>query len=435
VAVHPLAAFLAAYRLAHSLTGMQAWSVPPVPDLPKAHDPSRIRGFDTGRRETVTVGPAEGTARMYVCGITPYDATHIGHANTYVAFDLLHRSWLDRGLSVNYVQNVTDIDDPLLERAAQTGLDWVEVAETQIQLFREDMAALNVLPPTSYVGAVESMPLIVELIEQLQGTGAVYPVDDADHPDLYFAQASDPEFGSLAQLDADDAGRIFAERGGDPGRIGKKDPLDSLVWRLHRAGEPAWDSTFGSGRPGWHIECTAIALDLLGTNFDVQAGGSDLIFPHHEMCASNARAATGEPFAQAYLHSGMVALDGEKMSKSRGNLVFVSTLRQAGVDPMAIRLALLSQHYRADWAWTETVLAAATERLELWREAVRLDTALNADQVLEQVRTALADDLDAPAALAAIDAWAGASVAVDSDDTDAPALVARLCDALLGLAL
>ena len=435
MAVHPLAALLVACEPAHSLTAMQAWSVPPVPDLPEAHNPCRVRAFDTGRREVVAVGPAEGAARMYVCGITPYDATHIGHANTYVAFDLLHRSWLDRGLDVNYVQNVTDIDDPLLERAAQTGVDWAEVAESQTQLFREDMAALNVLPPTSYVGAVESIPLIVDLIEQLQGTGAVYPVADAEHPDLYFAQASDSEFGSLARLDGDEAGRIFAERGGDPDRVGKKDPLDSLVWRQHREGEPAWESTLGAGRPGWHIECTAIALDRLDTNFDVQAGGSDLIFPHHEMCASSARAATGEPFAQAYLHSGMVALDGEKMSKSRGNLVFISTLRQAGVDPMAIRLALLSRHYRVDWDWTDTVLAEAVERLELWREAVRLDTALNADQVLDQVRTALADDLDAPAALAAVDAWAGASLAVDSDDTDAPALVARLCDALLGLAL
>jgi len=388
---------------------MQAWNATPVPPLPKAGQQHPVQAFDTARRDLVTVGPTTGTARLYVCGITPYDATHIGHANTYVAFDLLNRIWRDAGLDVNYVQNITDIDDPLLERAAATGVDWLELAEQQIQLFREDMAALNVLPPRHYIGAVESIPLITRLIEHLQRSQAVYAVDDPGFPDLYFAEASDPEFGSVSHLSEDDAIPIFAERGGDPERPGKKERLDSLVWRLHREGEPGWDSPLGRGRPGWHIECAAIALDLLGANIDVQAGGSDLVFPHHEMCASAARVATDEPFAQAYVHSGMVGLDGAKMSKSRGNLVFVSTLRNAGVDPMAIRLALLDHHYRSDWAWTDDVLTAAEERLSRWREAVRLDAGLNADGVLTQLRAALALDLDAPAALAAVDAWAGAS--------------------------
>ncbi len=414
---------------------MQAWTTTPVPDLPGTQQQHRIRTFDTARREVVGVGPATGTARMYVCGITPYDATHIGHANTYVAFDLLHRLWLDAGLEVNYVQNVTDIDDPLLERAAATGVPWDQIAEQQIQLFREDMSALNVLPPQHYLGAVESIPIIVETIQRLQERGAVYAVDDPDYPDLYFSQLADSEFGSLSHLSVDDATPVFAERGGDPDRSGKKDPLDCLVWRLQRPGEPSWDSPFGPGRPGWHVECTAIALDRLGTGFDVQAGGSDLIFPHHEMSAAHGRVDSDHRFAQAYVHSGMVALDGEKMSKSRGNLVFVSALRNAGVDPMAIRLALLSQHYRSDWAWTEGLLAAATDRLDRWREAVRLDSALNADEVLTQLRAALAGDLDAPTALAAVDAWAGASSAIDSDDTEAPALVARAVDALLGVRL
>ena len=189
---------------------------------------------------------------------------------------------------------------------------------------------------------------------------------------------------------------VFAERGGDPDRPGKQDPLDCLVWRLQRPDEPGWDSPLGRGRPGWHIECTAIALNRLGSDFDVQAGGSDLIFPHHEMCASEARVATDQPFAQLYAHSGMVGLDGEKMSKSKGNLVLVSKLRAAGVDPMAIRLALLSQHYRDDWMWTDDILAAAVERLATWREAVRLDAGLNADATVAAVRAALADDLNAP---------------------------------------
>jgi L-cysteine:1D-myo-inositol 2-amino-2-deoxy-alpha-D-glucopyranoside ligase len=414
---------------------MQAWSSRPVPSLPQSATAPPLRAFDTASQELVDIGPAAGTAGVYVCGITPYDATHIGHANTYVAFDLLNRVWRDRGLQVNHVQNVTDIDDPLLERAAATGTPWAALAEQQTRLYGEDMAALNVLPPRHYVGAVESMPLIVDLIEQLQRDQAVYPVVDSEFEDLYFAQASDSEFGSLAHLPEDEAIALFAERGGDPDRQGKKAPLDCLVWRHARAGEPSWESGMGAGQPGWHIECTAIALDRLGAGFDVQAGGSDLIFPHHEMCAAQGRVASDQPFAQAYLHSGMVGLDGEKMSKSKGNLVFVSSLRAAGVDPMAIRLALLEHHYRDDWDWTDVSLVSAQSRLTRWREAVRLVAGLNADNVLAEVRGALAHDLDAPAALAAVDAWAGASVTIDSDDAEAPALVARVCDALLGVAL
>jgi L-cysteine:1D-myo-inositol 2-amino-2-deoxy-alpha-D-glucopyranoside ligase len=414
---------------------MQAWSSRPVPTLPPSAAPHPLQAFDTAAREVVSVGPNTGTARIYVCGITPYDATHIGHANTYIAFDLLNRVWRDRGLEVNHVQNVTDIDDPLLERAAEIGIEWAALAEQQTQLFAEDMAALNVLPPRHYVGAVESMALIVNLIEQLQSRQAVYPVDDSEFEDLYFAQASDSEFGSLSHLSENEAIALFAERGGDPDRQGKKAPLDCLVWRHARAGEPSWQSVLGAGRPGWHIECTAIALDRLGAGFDVQAGGSDLIFPHHEMCAAQGRVVADQPFAQAYLHSGMVGLDGEKMSKSKGNLVFVSALRGSGVDPMAIRLALLAHHYRDNWEWSDELLVSAQDRLSRWREAVRLPAGLNADEVLVQLRAALAQDLDAPAALAAVDAWAGASMAIDSDDAEAPALVARACEALLGVTL
>ena len=414
---------------------MQAWSARPVPPLAGPPVPRPVQAFDTGRQRLVPVGPTSGRARMYVCGITPYDATHIGHANTYVAFDLLHRIWRDAGLEVDYVQNVTDVDDPLLVRARETGVDWRSLAERQTQLYREDMAALNVLPPTALVGAVEAIPRITELIENLQDRGAVYAVDDPQFPDLYFAQDSDPGFGSLAKLPEAEALALFGERGGDPERPGKKGPLDCLVWRLAREDEPSWPSAFGAGRPGWHIECTAIALDLLGTELR-RAGRRQrpgLPAPRDE--CRHGRVATEQEFASAYLHSGMVALDGEKMSKSRGNLVFVSRLRQSGVDPMAIRLALLEHHYRDDWEWSDEVLTAAQDRLGRWREAVRLDSGVNADEVVTQMRAALALDLDAPTALAAVDAWAGASTAMDTDDTDAPSLVARACDALLGVAL
>jgi L-cysteine:1D-myo-inositol 2-amino-2-deoxy-alpha-D-glucopyranoside ligase len=419
---------------------MLAWNAPSSlefggPRLGAADPISRCHLFDTASQNLVPAGPESGTARLYVCGITPYDATHMGHANTYVAFDLLHRTWLDAGLDVHYVQNVTDVDDPLLERAAATGVDWVQLAQDQTQLFREDMVALNVLPPRDYVGAVESIPLVTDLIAELQDRGAIYAVDDPTYADLYFAQASDADFGSLSHLDDARAVEVFADRGGDPERAGKKDPLDCLVWRQHRDGEPGWESPFGLGRPGWHIECTAIALHLLGTDFDVQAGGSDLIFPHHEMCASEGRVATGQPFAKIFVHSGMVGLDGEKMSKSKGNLVLVSKLRAAGVDPMAIRLNLISHHYRDDWSWSADELTDAEQRLSRWRQAVRIDAGLNADQVIATMRTALAADLDAPAAIAAVDGWAAASLAIDGDDTDAPSLVAQACDSLLGIRL
>jgi L-cysteine:1D-myo-inositol 2-amino-2-deoxy-alpha-D-glucopyranoside ligase len=408
---------------------VKAWPAPDVPLLPGKGLPVRV--FDTA---TGTLQPAasDGVGRLYVCGITPYDATHLGHAATYVAFDLLHRAWLDAGVRVQYVQNVTDIDDPLLERAAATGEDWDSLAARETERFRADMAALRVLAPQHYVGAVEAMPSIVELIERLREKGAAYDVDG----DLYFPVSTDPRFGEVSRLDRDTMLDLFAERGGDPHRPDKKDPLDALLWRAKRPGEPAWSAPFGPGRPGWHVECAAIALDLLGNGFDVQGGGSDLAFPHHEMGASHAHAATGKPpFARTYVHAGMVGLDGQKMSKSRGNLVFVSSLRRDGVDPMAIRLALLAHHYREDWDWTPDQLAAGAARLARWRAAVSRPDGPPAHEVPDGVRRCLADDLAAPAALAAVDAWVRRQEECGGSDESAPGVVSRTVDALLGVAL
>jgi L-cysteine:1D-myo-inositol 2-amino-2-deoxy-alpha-D-glucopyranoside ligase len=345
-------------------------------------------------------------ARIYVCGITPYDATHLGHAATYNAFDLVQRVWLDTKRQVQYVQNVTDVDDPLLVRAAETGEDWTALAERETALFREDMTALRMLPPAHYIGAVEAIPGIVPLIERLREAGAAYELDG----DVYFSVEADPDFGKVSGFDVETMRALSAERGGDPDRPGKKNPLDPMLWLAAREGEPSWDGrSLGPGRPGWHSECVAIALDHFGMGFDVQGGGSDLVFPHHEMGASHAQALTGEyPYAKAYVHAGMVALNGQKMSKSKGNLVFVSTLRRDGVDPVAIRLALLSRHYRADWEWTDAVLAEAVSRLSRWRAAVSRPDGPPADALVEQIRDALSDDLDAPRALAAIDSWAAA---------------------------
>lgn len=415
---------------------MEAWS---GVDVPKVRPDERLpRVFDTATAQLVEVGPAswEGVpARLYVCGITPYDATHLGHANTYVAFDLLHRVWLDAGREVLYTQNVTDVDDPLLERATATGVDWEDLAADQTQLFRTDMEALRVLPPRHFVGAVESIPLVVDLIERLRPSGLVYQVDDLEHPDWYFACAQAPGFGEVSRLDAAAAVALFGERGGDPDRPSKRDPLDCLVWRLERDGEPAWESSLGRGRPGWHIECTAIALEHQGETFDVQGGGSDLVFPHHEMCAVEARAATGKPFAAAYVHAGMVGYDGEKMSKSKGNLVLVSRLREQGVDPMAIRLVLLAHHYRSDWEYTDADLRRATDRLQHWRGVLNEEAWFPAGQTVAAIRDALRNDLNAPAALAAVDAWVAAGASLESDDTDAVDEVLTLLDALLGVRL
>jgi L-cysteine:1D-myo-inositol 2-amino-2-deoxy-alpha-D-glucopyranoside ligase len=411
------------------LDPMLAWPAPAVPRLP-GRGPA-LRVHDTASGDLVATSP-QGVARMYVCGITPYDATHLGHAATYLAFDLLQRVWRDAGHSVLYVQNVTDVDDPLLERAAQTGDDWVALAERETELFRTDMTALRILPPDHYVGAVAAIPLVIDLVEKLRDLGATYEVDG----DVYFSVTADPSFGEVSGLTREQMLPLFAERGGDPDRPGKKDPLDCLLWLAERPGEPSWPSPFGPGRPGWHIECVAIALAHLGMRFDVQGGGNDLVFPHHEMGASEAQVLLAQrPYAQAYVHAGMVALDGEKMSKSRGNLVFVSRLRADGIDPMAIRLALLAHHYRSDWEWTDADLTASQERLASWRAAVALPSAPSADGLLDALRTALSTDLDAPAALAAVDAWAASAAAGEGDDTAAGALVKDAVDALLGVSL
>jgi len=433
---------------------MDAWRGADVPVLPGSGIEVRLRDTASGK---LTQAASGHRASLYACGITPYDATHMGHAATFTAWDLLVRAWIDAGHEVVYVQNVTDVDDPLLERAERDGEDWWQLALRETDRFRADMEALRNLPPTYYIGAVEAIPVIDEFAERLAARGSLYDLDG----DIYFARSADPEFGALAGpgtasgLSIAEMTELSAERGGDPGRPGKKDPLDPLVWRAERPGEPSWESRFGPGRPGWHVECAAIAARYLGPSFDVQAGGTDLVFPHHEMSASHARVGCapgdgGHLFARVYAHSGMVGYQGEKMSKSLGNLVFVSRLRAAGVDPMALRLALVAHHYRADWEWTDDVLAAAGDRLRRWRAAVAPAAVAapgeaetppatggpTAGEVLAAVRMRIADDLDAPGAVAAVDGWADAVLA--SGHRAAPAeadLVRDTADALLGVIL
>jgi L-cysteine:1D-myo-inositol 2-amino-2-deoxy-alpha-D-glucopyranoside ligase len=362
---------------------------------------------------------------------------------------------------VIYVQNVTDVDDPLLERARRDGEGWRELARRETQRYREDMEALRVLPPAHLVGAVEALPIIERFTARMADRGALYNVDE----DVYFAKSADHEFGALSGpgtacgFDPAQMAELAAERGGDPDRPGKKDPLDVVVWRAERPAEPAWDSRFGRGRPGWHVECAAIATEYLGRTFDVQAGGSDLVFPHHEMSASHTRVALAPAegvFARVYVHAGMVSYHGEKMSKSLGNLVFVSRLLADGVDPMAVRMALLAHHYRSDWEWTDAVLGDAQARLARWRAALaRAEAALPeaghlppeaatpaspAEMVLAGVRARLRQDLDAPGALAIVDRWADALLAepptrITPSDLAGARLVKATVDALLGISL
>lgn len=429
---------------------MRAWQEPSIPQLPGRAPLPKIFDTASGQLEELEL---EKEASLYVCGITPYDATHMGHAATYLAFDLLNRAWRDAGVPVRFAQNVTDVDDPLLERAQATGVDWQELAQDQIDLFRTDMEALQVIPPNHYVSVVDSVPQVAQAVEKLLEAGLAYRVPgfvDAQGQqqpdgDIYFdldaasalgAQSEQGwQLGQVAHYSLEELLEISAQRGGDPQRQGKKNPLDPLLWRVERDGEPAWESPVGRGRPGWHIECSVISQTYLGSPFSVQGGGSDLIFPHHDLGASHSFALSGQPMARHYMHTGMVGLDGEKMSKSLGNLVLVSNLRKGGVEPVAIRLAILANHYAADWFWEDALLEQAQQRLELYRSALAAaagepDKASLA--LLEQVRQLLAQNLNSPAALEAVDAWAQGILETGGSGGQ---LVKDLLLARLGLAL
>ncbi len=413
---------------------MKSWSEVPIPAIRGSRELPPLFLSDTSTSAKKQVAQ-KSQYRMYVCGITPYDATHLGHAATYLTFDLINRYLRASGAEVNYVQNITDIDDPLLERAIRDGVDWKDLAHQQIDLFRGDMENLRVIPPAHYIGAVDAIPLVVDAINELSSLSSIYQVDT----DQYFTVHDDDRFGSRSHLSQEEMISIFSERGGDPTRPGKKDPLDCLVWMSQRPNEPGWESSIGLGRPGWHIECTAIALkyldpsDLDSTLIDIQGGGSDLIFPHHEMCAAQAHVLTGKELASSYVHTGMIGLDGEKMSKSKGNLVFVSRLVASGTDPMAIRWALMSDHYRTDRMWSDSLLHQAETQLRLLKTALNSDQCAPTSTVIDEVVKALSDDLDTQKVISIIHQWSAATLSGEkggsADD------LRKHLDALLGLKL
>ncbi|MEX3504000.1 cysteine--1-D-myo-inosityl 2-amino-2-deoxy-alpha-D-glucopyranoside ligase [Corynebacterium sp. LK2510] len=401
---------------------MRSWPYPAVASV--AGDAVELRLYDTADQVVKPVDVSGAEVGMYVCGITPYDSTHLGHAATYLTFDLVYRQLLANGHRVHYVQNITDVDDPLFERAARDGVDWRDLGREQIDLFRSDMETLAVIPPRDYIGAIESVTEVVAMVSRLLEVGAAYRLDSGD---IYASIEATRQFGYESNLDRATMEEFFAERGGDPEREGKRDPLDALVWRGPREGEPSWDSELGPGRPGWHVECSAIATNRLGRTFAIQGGGSDLAFPHHEFSAAHAEAAYGtERMAGHYVHAGMIALDGTKMSKSLGNLVFVHKLTAAGHDPSAIRVSVFASHYRQDRDFSQSLLDASETRLARWREAVTGEASrASALGIVAELRAALADDLDTPRALDILDTVSG----------DHDGVVAAAADGLLGVRL
>lgn len=413
---------------------MNSWASVAIPPLDSRFALPELSLWDTARRGKQAVVKKD-LYRIYVCGITPYDATHLGHAATYLTFDLIHRYLRATGSRVRFVQNITDIDDPLLERAARDGQDWRHLAQSQIDLFRGDMVNLHIIPPDHYIGVVEAMPLVESSIAKLASAGTTYKVDE----DLYFNVHSDSDFGTRSHLPQKKMLEIFAECGGDPTRVGKRDPLDALLWLAHRPGEPSWPSANGEGRPGWHIECCAIALHYLqpdanaNTSIDIQGGGSDLIFPHHEMSAAQGKVLEGREFASHYVHSGMIGLDGVKMSKSLGNLVFVSKLVASGADPMAIRWALMESHYSQDRSWSHSLLEDAESWLVRLRASLSMMECAPTDNVIEEIIASQADNLDTVRALSAIKSWVikceAGSVGGSAGE------LSRALDSLLGLSI
>jgi L-cysteine:1D-myo-inositol 2-amino-2-deoxy-alpha-D-glucopyranoside ligase len=407
---------------------MNSWPTPFVPALNNLNVPAlKIKDTSAGFIDF----DKSKVFRMYVCGITPYDATHLGHAATYLAFDLIFRYQLLSGAKVRFVENITDIDDPLLERARRDQVNWSVLAESQINLFKSDMSALRVIPPQHFIKVTESLSIIEAFISRLEKNGYLYEISG----DFYFAVEG---FLSDLPITVEKAIEIFSERGGDPLRTGKRHKLDPLVWSAHVGQEPGWESDFGFGRPGWHVECTAIACHYLDDNrsnpiISLQGGGSDLIFPHHFMSAQIIKAAYGRNFSESFVHAGMISLDGEKMSKSKGNLVFVSKLLDAGVDPMIIRWALLRGHYQQDRAWSNELLDKSRSEVNLLRAALAQSEVAETTTVINAIITDISNNLDTPSALDRLINWAKSSQS--NPAVNQSGLMARAIDSLLGLAL
>jgi L-cysteine:1D-myo-inositol 2-amino-2-deoxy-alpha-D-glucopyranoside ligase len=360
--------------------------------------------YDTAKREIVPFTPGP-MVLMYTCGITPYDATHLGHASTFLVYDILQRRLIDKGHEVRCVRNVTDVDDPLFAKARELGVHYLDLAAGEEARFNRDMVALDVLPVYSTPRASSAISDIRGFIGMVLDRGFAYTAGGS----VYFDVSKFPTFGEVSHYSHEQMIEFARQRGGNVDDPHKRNPLDFVLWHPSADDEPSWDATWGPGRPGWHIECSALALRELGTTIDLHGGGSDLIFPHHECERAQSEAATGEQFVRHWMHVAMVFKDGEKMSKSLGNLVFVDQLRTQW-DPRSIRLAVIEHHYRTEWEWDEELMPRNHERLNRWKASV----GGGASDVLDIARTCLDNDLDTPGALQAIDkaAASGADVSV-----------------------
>jgi L-cysteine:1D-myo-inositol 2-amino-2-deoxy-alpha-D-glucopyranoside ligase len=354
-----------------------------------------LRLFDTARRAVVPFEPPEHVL-MYTCGITPYDSTHLGHAATYLAYDVLQRRLIDLGHRVTCVRNITDVDDPLFAKARELGVHYLDLAAGEEARFEADMEALNALPVASRPRASSAIPDIRGFIGMVIDRGFAYEAGG----NVFFDVSKFERFGTVSHYSRETMLELARQRGGDVDNPLKRDPLDFVLWQPSAPDEPSWDTLWGPGRPGWHIECSALALRELGSTIHLHGGGTDLIYPHHECERAQSEAATGEPFVQHWMHTGLISMDGEKMSKSVGNLVFVDALRKEWEAP-AIRLAIIGHHYRTEWEWDDELMPRAQQRAEEWRAAVA-DGGSSVD-VLAVVRERLDDDLDTPGAFAAID--------------------------------
>jgi L-cysteine:1D-myo-inositol 2-amino-2-deoxy-alpha-D-glucopyranoside ligase len=407
-----------------------SWPSPYLPPtLAIEHPPLAL--LDSYSKQPVVI--TTKSVASYICGITPYDATHLGHAATYVAYDVAHRYLIAAGHQLHYVQNITDIDDPLFERAARDQIDWRELATSQIDLFQRDMTALRVIPPTNYVKVTEAMPKIIDDIADLVSRGLTYSLAG----DIYLDITQVDGAINKLPISLEEARQIFAARGGDPDRPGKRHPLDTLLWLEERANEPSWVAPFGKGRPGWHIECLAIAHNYLpdqgGSAITLQGGGKDLFFPHHYMTNVQSQALLGKPFAALFNHAGMIALGGEKMSKSLGNLIFISELLANGKTPAAIRWALLARHYQEDSDWQNSAFDQAARSLDRLSAALAREEVAPTRPVISALTSALSTNLDTPRALSALMKWCDATEAGEVGGVAGE--ISRALDLHLGIAL
>ncbi|GDX19278.1 L-cysteine:1D-myo-inositol 2-amino-2-deoxy-alpha-D-glucopyranoside ligase [Actinomycetes bacterium] len=362
--------------------------------------------YDTAKQAVIEFAP-NPTVLMYTCGITPYDATHLGHAFTFISYDVLQRRLIDMGHVVKCVRNVTDVDDPLFAKARELGVHYLDLAAGEEARFESDMTALNALPVHSTPRASSAIPDIRGFIGMVIDRGFAYESGGS----VYFDVEKFPQFGSVSHYSRETMIALARKRGGNVDDPHKRNPLDFVLWHPSASDEPSWDTMWGAGRPGWHIECSALALRELGTTIDLHGGGSDLIFPHHECERAQSEAATGQPFVKHWMHVAMVSMNGHKMSKSRGNLVFVDKLRTQH-DPMAIRLGLIEHHYRTEWEWDDGLMVRNEARLSKWKSAAQVGNSHGDIGLLTEVRSSLDDDLDTPTAVALIDAAASKGIAV-----------------------